>query len=62
MCIFPVELFSRLCYNYNGKFFDPAKYPGKEYIMSAVAAFLKKKNIDIMKIDEDVECTNRQVG
>jgi hypothetical protein len=23
---------------------------------------LKKKNIDIMKIDEDVECTDRQVG
>ena len=23
---------------------------------------LKKKNIDIMKIDEDEECTDRQVG
>ena len=23
---------------------------------------LKKKNIDIMKIDEDKECTDRQIG
>ena len=41
--------------------FEMLDYIGYTNVNNSVEN-LKKKNIDIMKIDEDVECTDRRVG
>ena len=41
--------------------FEMLDYIGYTNVNNSVEN-LKKKNIDIMKIDEDEECTDRQVG
>lgn len=50
------------CYYFKSNdLFEMLDYIGYTNINNS-AENLKKKNVEIMKIDEDVECTDRQVG